>query len=277
MSWRRVPYPAQFEQVANGLVRQAKGATTRRINLEQKIVQAQQKGKMTQKLAIQQVKVNRRERGLVSLARDVKIPLQWFEHGVMSLAGPTLAVRQELYDFIVAELKQRAGKLSPSIRKLRTALHNQRDQLLAFSGALDQKLDTIATRFELPSQAIRDVCLLHRKRPTSNACWERWNQLHSQLSDKFHDVIKAVGEALQQTPRASSLVENLNSYLRNYFFLRRSLGDDYLSLLKFFINHRRFLRSRVPERVRKSPKELLTKEAHTHWLELPGFERFQRA
>ena len=76
--------------------------------------QAKLKGKMTQKLTIQQVQANRRERGLVARARDVKILLQWFEHDVMTLAGPALAVRQELYDFIVSELKQRAGKSYPS-------------------------------------------------------------------------------------------------------------------------------------------------------------------
>ena len=80
-------------------------------------------------------------------------------------------------------------------------------QLLAFSGVLDQKLAAIATRFELPLQAVRDVCLLHRKLNTLNAYWERWNQLHSQLSAKFYDVMEAVDEALKTTPRASSMVE----------------------------------------------------------------------
>ena len=108
------------------------------------------------------MKAKRREAGLVARARDVKILLQWFEHDVMSLAGPVLAVRQELYDFIVAELKQRAGKPYPSIRKLRKALHNQRDQLLAFAGVLDQKLSDIAQRFEIPLQTVREVCLLHQ-------------------------------------------------------------------------------------------------------------------
>ena len=267
----------QFEQVANGLVRQAQGATTHRIKLEQKIAKALLTNSMTQKLTIQQVKAKRREAGLVARAQDVKTLLHWFSHDVLALAGPDLAVRQELFDFIEIELKQRAGKQYPSIRKLRTALHNQRDQLLAFAGVLDQKLAAIATRFELPLAVVRDVCLLHRKPATSNAYWERWNQLHSQLSGKFYEVMKAASEALKQTPRASSMVENLNSRLRNYFFLRRSLGDSYLSLLQFFCNHRRFLRSRVPERVGKSPKQLLTGQPHPHWLELLGFERFQRA
>ena len=72
------------------------------------------------------------------------------------------------------------------------------------------------------------------------------------------------------------MVENLNSRLRNYFFLRRSLGDNYLNLLQFFLNHRQFMRSLKPERVGKSPKELLTGKLHLHWLELLGFKRFQR-
>jgi hypothetical protein len=41
---------------------------------------------------------------------------------------------------------------------------------------------------------------------------------------------------MAQTPRGSSLVENLDSRLRNYFTLRRHLGDSYLSVLQFFLN-----------------------------------------
>lgn len=89
--------------------------------------------------------------------------------------------------------------------------------------------------------------------------------------------MEAVGKALKETPKASPMVENLNSRLRNYFFLQRSLGDDYLNLLQFFLNSQCFMRSLKPERVGKSPKQLLTGEAHPYWLELLGFERFQRA
>ena len=89
--------------------------------------------------------------------------------------------------------------------------------------------------------------------------------------------MEAVVEALKETPRASSMVENLNSRLRNYFFLRRNLGEPYLDLLQFFLNHRRFMRSQCEERVGKSPKELMRAEVHPYWLELLGFTRFQRA
>jgi hypothetical protein len=41
--------------------------------------------------------------------------------------------------------------------------------------------------------------------------------------------------------------------------------------------HRTFMSSRKPQRRGKSPKELMTGEEHPHWLEMLGFERFQRA
>ncbi len=87
---------------------------------------------------------------------------------------------------------------------------------------------------------------------------------------------EAVTELLGQVVRASSVIANRNSRLRSYFFLRRHLGADYLALLQFFLNHRRFLRREHPERVGKSPAELLTGQSHPHWLELLGYTRFSR-
>lgn len=86
-----------------------------------------------------------------------------------------------------------------------------------------------------------------------------------------------VDEVLATTVRANSLVENINSRLRIYFTLRRELGNEYLEFLQFFLNHRRFMRSKYVERFGKSPTELLTGERHKHWLEMLGFELFKRA
>ena len=80
---------------------------------------------------------------------------------------------------------------------------------------------------------------------------------------------------MKHTPRSSSLVENLNSRLRNYFTLRRHLGTPYLDLLRFFLNHRRFVRSRRAERQGKSPRELMTGQGHPHWLTLLGLGLLQ--
>jgi hypothetical protein len=107
--------------------------------------------------------------------------------------------------------------------------------------------------------------------------WEDYSILRSRLKGKFHMIELAVEEILNSIVRASSLIENLNSRLRNYFTLRRHLGNDYLEILRFFLNHRRFIRSEYEERVGKSPAELLTGEKHEHWLEMLGFKLFKQA
>ena len=54
------------------------------------------------------------------------------------------------------------------------------------------------------------------------------------LRRRYEGVITACATrgAAPTVVRASSLVENLNSRLRSYFFLRRQLGKDYLTLLQ---------------------------------------------
>jgi len=143
----------------------------------------------------------------------------------LSLAGPPLADRQELFDFIVAELKLREVAGCQRIHPLRVALFQQRDDLLPLLRCSTRNWLTLLNAFILHSTcACRCPCT---GKPTSTAYWQRWNQLHHQLSGKFHLVLAAVKQVCK-TPRASSLVENLNSRLRNYF-LRRQLGPQYLS------------------------------------------------
>ena len=95
------------------------------------------------------------------------------------------------------------------------------------------------------------------------------------MGAKFRALVAAVGRAMADTPRSSSLVENLNSRLRTYFTLRRHLGGAYLELLRFFPSHRPFPRSRHAGRQGKSPRELLTGQGHPHWLTLLGLGPLQ--
>ena len=69
---------------------------------------------------------------------------------------------------------------------------------------------------------------------------QRMAQGQNLLKDRWYPIRQAVLEAMAQTPRASSMVENLHRRLR------------------FFLNHRRFLRRDRPERVGNSPAELLS-------------------
>ena len=216
------------------------------------------------------------------LTRDVRTLTQWLSHDVLALAGPDLATRQMLFDFIVGELTRCEPQDVRRIRPVRVALQNQRDDLLAFAGLLDGKLAAIAQSQGIAEPLVREACVLHRLPSTSCAYWQGWNRLRTKMGDrareggsKFHALFEAVSRTMAQTPRSSSLVENLNSRLRTYFTLRRHLGGPYLSLLQFFLNHRRFMRSRRAERNGKSPRELMTGQGHPHWLTLLGLGPLQ--
>jgi len=117
----------QFEQVANGLVRRVQGGPARLLKQAQQMSKTSLKKIVAEKLLSQQMLAEQREQALICLAQDVKTLLGWFSHDVLALAGPPLAVRQELFDFIVSELHQREDERYPAIRKLRKALRNQRD------------------------------------------------------------------------------------------------------------------------------------------------------
>jgi len=251
----------QCEGLANTLSRLAHGAASRRKTLQTKIGRGGQPGP-DDELATQLALVRQGETKAHELARDVRTLTQWLRHDVLALAGPALTTRQLLFDFIVEELARREPGDARRIRPVRIALQNQRDDLL------DAKLADIAQAHAIVEPLVREACLLHRLPSTSPAYWQRWNQLRAQTGGKFHALFVAVSRAMADTPRSSSLVENLNSRLRTCFTLRRHLGGSYLDLLRFFLNHRRFLRSRRAERQGKSPRELMTGHGHPHWLTL---------
>lgn len=212
----------------------------------------------------------------IGLADDVSILAAWLRQDILSLGGPCCADRRALYDFVVAELRTRAPQCGHRLKPLCTFLDNHRDQLLGFAEQLDRDLDELAGRLQVRVSTLRELLAVQELNYAHPARWQREAQLRQQLNERFHDINEAVRELADRSVRASSLVENLNSRLRNYFSLRRHLGADYLTVLQFFLNHCRFDRSDCPERVGKSPAELLTGQTHPHWLSMLGYTPFSR-
>jgi hypothetical protein len=106
--------------------------------------------------------------------------------------------------------------------------------------------------------------------------WQREQELWRQLGGKYAQLRVEIESLAAGVVRASSVIENLNSRLRNHFFLRKQLGSGYLNLLQFYLNHHRFERSERAEREGKSPREVLSGQQHEHWLELLGYRRFRQ-
>jgi hypothetical protein len=244
--------------------------------LTHKKAQLKKKGQRTSKLIRKTVLAGQAAAKAIALAADVGWLVRWLQYDVLAVSGLPYADRCQLYDFIVAELKTRALLCPHRIDPVCTLLTNQREHLLAFAAQLEQDLTALATEFQVSLDTVRevlDVQKLDGRRPQR---WRREEALRKKLGGLFWHLNTAVQELAKKVVRASSVIENLNSRLRNYFFLRREVGPEYLAVLQFFLNHRRFLRSEHPERVGKSPAELLTGETHPHWLEMLGYKLFSR-
>ena len=147
---------------------------------------------------------------------------------------------------------------------------------MAFGVQLDQGIDLLAEQLQVAPEMVREALAVQQMDEARPARWQREKELWRQLRGKYALLRSEVEELAASVVRASSVIESLNSRLRNYFFLRKQLGQDYLVLLRFYLNHRRFPRSEHSQRVGKSPRELLTGEQHGHWLELLGYQRFCR-
>ena len=228
--------------------------------------------KLSKKLAL----ARQAEAGTIDLADLIIILVGWMSDDILSVAGPNLQERRKLYDFVVEQLRRLEPQCSYRIRPVRIMLENHCDHLLGFVGVLDDRLLDIAYQFNVEPYLVHEICELQSLDKRRSAYWQRRGELQAKHGAAYHGLECAVLEAMTDVPRASSLVENLNSRLRNYFFLRHHIGNGYLDLLRFYLNHHRFDRSDRAERVGKSPVELLTGQNHPHWLELLGFQRFQR-
>jgi len=266
---------SELNKLALFLEHRAASCTSARQKMEwkmEKLKRSSDARSLSHKLGLAQ----QAETKAVSLANDVRILVDWVHDDILSLSGPNLSERRQLYDFVVEELSKRKSLCPHRIGSVCLMLKNHRDNLLAFAGVLDDKFAKIAARFNAPVFLVHAVCELQGRDRNDAVYWQRRGMLQTKLKDKFKPVETVVRQAMSSTPRASSIVENLNSRLRGYFFLRHHIGNDYLDLLRFFLNHRRFERSERPERVGNSPAELLTGKVHSHWLELLGFDRFSR-
>ena len=266
----------QVTEVVTKLENRAYQAMTTCADLQRKVARAKQQGRPNRSFIKQHSDATKKQEQTIAVADAVALLGHWLHYDVLGLAGPEHADRLAVYDFIVAELTVRIPLAPKDLGKLVTYLKGQRDDLLKFALQLDRDLADLAAAYAIPVALVRAMFAVHTLEADDPKRWYRAAPLQRLLGERYFVLGQAVDAVRRSTIRASSVVENLNSRLRNYFFLRHHLGNAYLSLLQFFLNHRRYLRSEHPERVDRSPAELLTGQTHPHWLELLGYSRFSR-
>ena len=198
----------------------------------------------------------------------------WLQYDVLQLPGSCPADREDLFDFIVDELRSITDE--PRIQTHVRSLIYQKDDLLAVAHSLDGQFQYIADQHAVSIQDIWEICYTARfdiHAPTYHLRAEATEKRIGQKYDQIEDEVLTV---LASTHRCSSIVENFNSRLRPYIDERKTLTKKTLGLYQFILNHRPFQRSHHPHLVGKTPAEALTGKPHPHWLELLGYQRFQR-
>jgi hypothetical protein len=213
------------------LERHAYAAIAQRDALEQQMDQAKhhrQGRALSQRLARARIQ----EASALCLADEVHTLTHWMQRDILALAGPDAPTRQALYDFVMESLQALETLDAQHLRPVRCALVNQRDALLAFATRLDQALDALAQRFAVPVFRLRQVLALQELAPTTPAYWSQVTALQRSLHGQFYAIDQTLRELRHRLHRASSLVKNLNSRLRSYFFLRRHIGPQYLTRLR---------------------------------------------
>ena len=239
-------------------------------SLEAKMARARDKGegrKFSQRLGQSRQEATQ----AIELTDDVALLLCWLREDILPPRGPDFGVRLELLDWVVEELRQRESTCTHRLAPVRKLLENHRHELLAYVQQLDENLAALAQEFDVSADAARTVWNLECLEAASPKYGLEAEALRCRLGSKFYGLQQAMPALQAVTFRSSSWVENINGRLRNYFFLRRQIGSDYLELLQFYFNHHCYQRSAVASRVGKSPTELLTGEPHPHWLSLLGY------
>ena len=260
------------------LERRALGALAAKEQIEKRMAKAKAKGHGNQ-YSKRLFLISQQSDSALTLADDCATLNTWLREDVLALNALDSDTRRANFDFIVAELRAREPLAPHRVVPVRKLLENQRNDLLAFAEEIDRDLTKLAAELQCPIEDLRlRFDSIGRAEdggsagaaPTDDADELEPSEVTTDPVDEWLRAIK------RRTIRASSIVENINSRIRLYVFLRRHLGAAHLDLLRFFLNHRRFLRSEHPEGIGKSPSELLTGQTHPHWLEMLGFQRFRR-
>lgn len=197
------------------------------------------------------------------------ILISWL-HELLNFGGYSYEDRLELLSFILEEL----GNLQLNSIYLDEAiktLSSNKEALLLFVKKAEKLFLELAIEEDI---RIDTLNLFWQQYGTSSDQKEYWQldcRLKSMLDNDYCRIKNKAQKILKSIVRCSSIVENINSQIRPYLLLKRTLKGKFLDLLQFYLNNRKYLNSRVKERKGKSPLELLTGKDYGNWLDILGY------
>lgn len=187
---------------------------------------------------------------------------------MLSITGYSLSETKELLEYIAKELELvcHGKSLEKGIRFLRS----HTEELLLFAINIDKQVRGLS-KFNVKES----TCGLMLRQLHYGYNSIEYNKIEAEigidLGESYEEIRELFSGILRSSVRASSMVENVNSRIRIYMNLKRVIPDKFLTLLKVYLNTKKYRRSRCKERVGKSPLDLLTGKDNPNILELLGY------
>jgi hypothetical protein len=197
------------------------------------------------------------------------ILISWL-HELLNFGGYPYEDRLELLGFLLEEF----GNLQINSKYLDEAiktLNSNKEELLLFVKKAEKLFLELALKEDIRVDTISLFWQQHGVSKSQNEYWLLDSRLKSSLDNDYCRIKNKAEEILRTIVRCSSIVENINSQIRPYLLLKRTLKGKFLDLLQFYLNNRKYLNSRVKERIGKSPLELLTGKDYGNWLDILGY------
>lgn len=218
----------------------------------------------------------KRHQQLENICRQFNLLSQWLQFDVLQLPGHEPETRTMLYDFIVEEMALLATRHPHRIGDIVTSLKTQRDGVLEVSNTLNHQFTALASHYHQPIDVIWRLCYIARYSLDSTKYHEEAEHLVTIIGEKYDALENDVLAILESTHRCSSMIENFNSRLRPYLDEQKFMTQKTLSLIQFYLNHKPFMRSQHQRLIHKTPAQAMTGKDHPHWLEMLGFQLFNR-
>lgn len=202
----------------------------------------------------------------IDLYDNAMILYSWLRE-ILGIGGYSYEDRMDLMKFILDEFSKLSIK-NAYVEDGIKYISGHQEELLTFVGIAEQEFRKLSIQERVDLQALH-LMWEQENYAVSSAQYNRMEaRIGNLLMNQYDSIRKKYKEARDKLVRASSIVECMNSLIRPYLFLKRVVRDNHLALLQFYLNTRKYSRSRRPERIGKSPVELLTGQPYGSPLEI---------
>ena len=186
------------------------------------------------------------------------------------IGGYNYLERKEKLNIIILEL-EKYKEINSYIKKFYNFLENNSESLLMFVEEFYYRLQLISLKENIDPEVFK----LMWKQYVLNKYSEKYNKIEIEIlnliGNNYTKARNLFNQLIEDTIRASSSVENINSLLRPYLDLKKSPNQNFLNLMQLYFNTRKFKRSNLTFKIGYSPLELYTKKDQLDFMEILGF------